>query len=88
MEIFDANVLIRLFINENSIVMSAEPTLAASKLIGLCNVTKCSKVQTQKNANMKLTKSKFESAFIKIRKNEFLRILTNFLKLGKILEFL
>ena len=48
MEIFDANVLIRLFINEKSIVMSAEPTLAASKLIGLCNVTKCSKVQTQK----------------------------------------
>ena len=37
---------------------------------------------------MKLTKSKLESAFIKMRKNEFLRILTNFLKLGKILEFL
>jgi len=70
MEISDANVLIRLFINENSIVMSAEPTLAAC----ICNVTKCSKVQAQKNANLKLTKSKFQSAFIKMRKNEFLRI--------------
>jgi len=28
MEIFDANVLIRLVIEENSIVMSAQPTLA------------------------------------------------------------
>ena len=28
MEIFDANVLIQLVIEENSIVMSAEPTLA------------------------------------------------------------
>jgi len=64
MDIFDAYVglLIQLVrpIEENRIVMSAEPTLACQHMY----VTKCQfKVQTQ-NANLKLAESKFKPAFI------------------------
>ena len=72
MEIFDAIVLIQL-VEENSIVMSAEPTLACS--LSSNNANNSTKYVFQSSS----TKCKLETCLIKMRRNEFLRNLTKWL---------